>query len=377
MLLSDEKMPVSFEDEFLVINYSFISQDLLNYKPYYYSRLVDLYFKNKKPVANVPKENNYNSSLVTNDVVEQVSPISFSDKHAFEFQHYLEENDEDCAFILGNGISIPLGADPWSKLINNLIDYLTPFYIKNADKVINELSKSNYLISSFVKSTFKTKGQEEIYKAGLKYCIYRKFNKEMLNENTLLKADALAKLKYRNIGILTYNYDNFLEQQISVCDPSFKIKSFSAKSYRKHFIDAIIHLHGTIKTSSKKLDSNLVLTDEEYFNAYLNNYGGSIRKAQEFALVNKHCLYIGSSMSDLFQLSIISRIKSQSGDGWCCYALMSAEDLDENEENDLIKFYLEKGIRIIFAKSYEALKDRLNDITKCSFPISIVPFEKK
>lgn len=82
-------------------------------------------------------------------------------------------------------------------------------------------------------------------------------------------------------------------------------------------------------------------------------------------------------MSDLFQLSIISRVKRQCGDGWCCYALMSAGDLDGTEQNDLIKFYLEKGIRVIFANNHEKLKDRLNDITKSSFPASIVPLEKK
>lgn len=378
LLLDDNVARIKIDRSQIIINIDFIKNDLNNYAPFYYDDLIALINKENKPSSSgvsSKKQISSNSPIAIKQISSKDYSKDFSQKNADEYKKYLETNPQDCVFILGNGVSIPLGADPWDKLINNLVDYLTPFYISDVSGIVNELSKSNYLVSSFVKSTFIEKGQEDVFKAGLKYCVYRKFNKSMLKENTLLKSVALSKIKYPELTILTYNYDNFLEQQIMECDPSKKVKSYSGKSFNKHILDKIIHLHGTIKLKDETIDKRLVLTDEEYFDAYLNNNNNWTYKAQYESLFDKKCLFIGSSMSDVFQLSIIEK-KKQKGEEWSCYALLSSQGLGSNEISNLLRFYKDKGIRVIFVDDFKFLADRLNDITNCYFDPQIKSFSK-
>lgn len=353
----------------IFLDYKNIEDDAENYIPLFYERLIEglkTFRRDDKPKKPVDANQENNTDYSNKSVSVSSSDIS---KNNFDlFKKLFDDKNSKCAFILGNGVSIPLGSDSWEKLISNLIDYLSPFYIKNAEGVIKELSKSNYLISSFVRSTFKEKGQESIFIDGLKYCIYRKYNTGMLKADSLLKAIALAKINKPELAVLTYNYDNFLEQEITDCNPALKYKSYSGKNFVKYLTNRIIHLHGTIDSKSHKIDDKLILTDKDYFNAYLSKRNGWAYKAQKYVLSNYNCLFIGSSMSDLFQLSIIEKVYESYGRDWKCFALMCFKnELDDNDKNNLIRFYRSKGIYVIFVNDYDELAPELNKITGNAF----------
>ena len=72
-------------------------------------------------------------------------------------------------------------------------------------------------------------------------------------------------------------------------------------------------------------------------------------------------------MSDLFQLSIISEVKREKGDKWYCYSLMCCEGLKNDEKMNILRFYLKKGIKIIFCPTFDKLGEYLNEITTASF----------
>ena len=357
-------------DGVLFFDFKSIEKDIDTYIPLFYERLMNsltIYNEQNRFTGTINTSRSHNADYSGKSVAFTSEDISKN--NLMLLKSIYNDVNSKCAFILGNGVSIPFGSDSWERLISNLIDYLSPFYIKNADGIIKELSKSNYLISSFVKSTFEEKGQESVFIDGLKYCIYRKFNSEMLKDNSLLKAIALAKINKPDLAILTYNYDTFLEQQITECNPSLQYKSYSGRYYAKHFSDSIIHLHGTIKSDSDRIDKTLVLTDKDYFNAYLSKKNSWVCKAQEDILSNYNCLFIGSSMSDLFQLSIIEKVFENRNHDWKCFALMCfKKELGDNDKNNLMKFYKNKGVYIIFVDEHSNLSSILNSITGNSFP---------
>ena len=287
------------------------------------------------------------------------------------FHNALAKNGgEDCAFILGNGISIPLGADSWGDLVHNLLDYLTPYYTEKPAEISSSLSESLYLISSFVKNfVSSSKEMEGVYDSALRYCVYRKYNKLMHQKDTLLRAVALAKLKHRKLRIYTYNYDLFLENQINHEDPNEGYKGYTGNKYKERETSEIIHLHGIVRDRESEVVDRVILTDEEYFREYLNDDGGKggwARQAQLELLKTKKVLFIGSSMSDLFQLSLIEKVHKENND-WKCYALMCFKGLDQQDQEKLCNFYYKKGIAIIFAESHSELPLILNRITDCTF----------
>ena len=81
------------------------------------------------------------------------------------------------------------------------------------------------------------------------------------------------------------------------------------------------------------------------------------------ALTNYVCLFVGSSMSDLFQMSLIQRAKKQNDNQkWNCFALMCSSNLEFKEKMQLIKFYREKGINVIFVETFNELPNKLSEL---------------
>lgn len=281
-----------------------------------------------------------------------------------------EKEKGGLALILGNGVSIPFGSDSWGDMITNIIDYLKPYHIDNGDRVVRFLSNSSYAISSFVKSTLVRDKMLQKYYDALYYCLYRKYNPLMHSENSMIRAIALAKGKYSFLPIFTYNYDTFVEQQFSKeysRTTGKKLGCYSGNSYSLYLHDYIIHLHGYY-SYMRKLKKDIILTDKEYFDNYLSYPEAWSKKAQKDVLKNYRCLFVGSSMSDLFQMSLIQQTKDSDRKGkWFCFALMCFDGLSINERIQITKYYAEKGILLITTETFKEMPNVLANLLKVNF----------
>lgn len=321
-----------------------------------------------KDDVNREKTNLYITSNNDKLYISEEDPEKLSNTFENDFKAYLNSNNRDkcnCALIVGNGASIPFGSDSWSDMIDNLSKYLEPFFVENSQKVKNALSNSSYAISSFVKNTLERNGLRDKYIDAIYYCIYRRYNALMHDRPSMIKALTRAKIKFPALPLLTYNYDTFIEMQYKHETGNDLICSSS--DYYDYDIgffprDNVIHLHGYLNYLNRE-NLGLVLTDEEYFDAYLNNSRSWAYKTQISALRKYKCLFVDSSMSDLFQMSVISKARRGKGDDkWNCFALMCLKDLSLREKMEIIKYYLEKGIKIIFVTSFEDLPIKLSNL---------------
>lgn len=298
---------------------------------------------------------------INKNEAEKICTINENDFKAYFNRDFGKNN---CAIFVGNGASIPFGSDNWSALIKNLVDRLEPFHIEKREHIENALSNSSYALSSFVKNVLVREETESKYIDALRFCIYRKYNNLMHNQKSLVKVIASAKEKYQFLPILTYNYDTFIERQFG--KQAHKSLRYFSNDYNYESIDDIvgnnvIHLHGYISYKENH-SKGVILTDEEYFNAYLNEQNW-VYKTQIDVLRNYTCLFVGSSMSDLFQMSLIQKARNGDLDGkWNCFALMCLKNLEFNEKMKIIKYYKEKGIRIILVNSFEELPNKLADL---------------
>lgn len=278
----------------------------------------------------------------------------------------IRTSKSNVALFIGNGASIPFGSDSWSDLIDNIVDCTKPYFIQSEENIKKTFCSSSYAIASFVKSMYENEGLSNNYIESLYYCIYRKFNKLMLKKDSLIKTIAEGKEKYPNMPLLTYNYDTFIEQAYFIrlrkklgyftYNPSVDSETFP-------FEQNVIHLHGYLSYAGRK-HYGLILSDLNYYDAYLEK-DSWVYKTQIDTLQNYKCLFVGSSMSDLFQMSLIEKAKRESSLGkWSCFALMCLNDLEEIEKIRVIKYYKERGINIILADDFGQLPKKLRSLLK-------------
>jgi hypothetical protein len=105
--------------------------------------------------------------------------------------------------------------------------------------------------------------------------------------------------------------------------------------------------------------TNLILTQYDYYSVYKGN--NWVSKKQKELLENYTCLFVGSSMSDLFQMSLINDVRNKAikksmnnmkknNDNikiWKCFALMCLKGLSARDKVAIFNYYLNKGIHII------------------------------
>ena len=297
--------------------------------------------------------------------IDELTPERISKENSELFKRYVigyqfDDDYKGAALILGNGVSIPFGADSWDRLIDNLLDVMVPYHIDDIKRVRNALSNSTYALSSFAKGTLSRDKLISKYNNILYSSIYRKYHSLMAKEETLAKVIAEGKYKHMKMPLYTYNYDTFVEQQYTH-DYHKDLYHRSSDEYTSGRDDIVIHLHGYMGYASK-MAKGIVLTDNEYFDAYLSNPSSSVRKAQEYLLSDYKCLFVGSSMSDLFQMSIIQDIAKKQGKDWCCFALMCFNGLSLSEKIQLLRYYREKGIYIILADDFNVMPKMLREL---------------
>ena len=305
------------------------------------------------------------SNLENKFDIDELTPERISKENSELFKRYvkgyeLDDNYKGAALILGNGVSIPFGADSWDRLVDNLLDVMVPYHIDDSKRIRNALSNSTYAMSSFAKGTLQRDELTALYNDTLYSSIYRKYHSLMAKEETLAKVIAEGKYKHMKMPIYTYNYDTFVEQQYTH-DYHKDLFHRSSDEYTSGKDDIVIHLHGFVGYSTRKV-KGIVLTDKEYFDAYLSNPSSTVRKAQEYVLSHYKCLFVGSSMSDLFQMSIIQDIAKKQGKDWCCFALMCFHGLSLNEKIQMLRYYREKGIYIILADDFKDMPSVLREL---------------
>ena len=286
-----------------------------------------------------------------------------SDTNIEDFKDSIIQSKMIPSIIIGNGVSIPFGSDRWSQLSDYLFDYLSPKYIDNSDTVQESIGNTNFSLTSMARMMI----EDGKYKDALYSCIYRKYEEDMHdNENTLLRAIVRAKEKHKNVELITYNYDEFLERDFQRVT-GVKMESVcGAKKDAKTSEPKVKHVHGLIPYKRPRAMKSIVLTQEEYYRAYR---GQSWTVLSQKKALNGICLFVGSSLSDLFQMSLINEVKNSAENNkngkrylkkWNCYALLCLKNLSDRDIVTVYNYYIKKGIYLIFVRDFKDLPDAFN-----------------
>lgn len=284
-----------------------------------------------------------------------------SDINIIDFKNALKKapNINPSVFI-GNGVSIPFGSDLWGKLSDYLFDYLSPKYVDNVELVKSAIGNTTFASTSMSKLMIEQKK----YFQALHSCVYRKYETDMHSENTLIRAIVNSKINHQDIELITYNYDEFIEKDYKIVTKKDLSPVWSRRTDRNTKEPKIKHVHGYMKHTARTFIKGIVLTQEEYYRAYTGK--SWISEVQKNAL-DGIGLYVGSSMSDMYQLLMIDEKKRRydsikSKRKWKCYALMCFKGLSPRDIVTVYNYYLRKGIYIVFVDDYNKLPTKYDEM---------------
>lgn len=305
-----------------------------------------------------------NPPLAAMEIGKEISMVA--DENIFENISILGETDfkkriryfSKPALFVGNGVSVHFGSDSWEVLSNSLFNYLQPEYIDDESKVSKAIGGTNYSLTSMSKYVIDSKK----YYDAIYYSLYRKYRKTMHIDNTLLRSVSIVKHRFPNTPIVTYNYDNFLEMDYELKYSSKIAPVTSKRQDDKTPEPKVMHVHGSIPYNNISKHSNLILTQEEYYNAYKATKWVVTRQRQ--LLANNTCLFVGSSLSDLFQMSIIEDVRkkyysNEEPFSWKCFAILCLKDMSPKDITAVYNYYFGKGIHIIIVDDFKKLPKKL------------------
>lgn len=268
------------------------------------------------------------------------------------------------AIIIGNGVSIPFGSEGWKELSWNLFEQMKGHFIETPKKADEFLGESELARADIAQSILTQDGWEEQYWKSLKHSIYRRFNSALFDEDSALKVLAEIKHAYsRRISLITYNYDTFLEGQYHALFKHARLSAKTKASSKQLLGKTVLHVHGLFKPNEDH-GSDIVLTRSDYFRTYADWKSHPALSTLSEILSTHLCLFVGSSMTDIYQLQMIEEAaKSLKSPGRpnTIYAMLCIKQLKDDEKalKYIYRYYLRKNIVVIPIKSFADLPSEL------------------
>ena len=186
------------------------------------------------------------------------------------------------SIFLGAGVSASAGVVTWNSLLEQLC---IKKGLPKIDSDIESVIKGRYIIDAYKKQ------QKEIpddFYIDMRNILYANIHSSKLI-NSIAKLIATSNIE----SIISYNYDDLVEQKVNEEKPCYSVfdKSRPIDGSSLH----VYHVHGFIPQNGDW--SPIVLGEKEYHQIYQESYNwGNVE--QLHALCRSACLFIGLSMND-------------------------------------------------------------------------------
>lgn len=300
-------------------------------------------------------------------------------------------NNGRYSLFLGAGVSTSAGLPGWNELLKKLIDEAkkdTRFHIDSADfdnierypyinysplivaRYINEYLNNKYTnLVDLADGEDLKKTKQRYLATKIKEILYKKDKNE---SNLLIKALADMIRTKQPESVITYNYDDLLEERLKEISVPFVTLVEDTRSFE--FSVPIYHVHGFVGKDTSKGD-NPILNEADYHAEYQESYLWA-NIEQMHALNRSTCFFVGLSMTDPNLRRLLDISKRMGDDSICHYAFMKKEKLtdcpfakEKNEENIALyeKMMNNMGVYVIWYDKH----DDLPSILRSLFPNKI------
>ncbi len=255
-------------------------------------RQIDFLSYNKllKKVKSLNKQKT--AKTVTEDIIDREYKTGKEKNNIDKAKKALK--DDKVSLFLGAGVSRLVGSIGWDKLLNELCVKRRLSIDTNLDKrCISGIEKGRYIIDDYIG---KRKSIPKKFYDDMRTILYSNIKRQ---SNDIIEIIATLITKCKIESVITYNYDDLVEQEINdnhrkyhvKCQPIYD-KSGPIADNKRY----IYHVHGYL--SKDRIQSEkIILGEKEYHKVYQDSYNWS-NVEQLHALNRSTCFFIGLSMTD-------------------------------------------------------------------------------
>ena len=221
-------------------------------------------------------------------------------------------NNMRYTFFLGAGLSMDAQLPSWSALLESLLksENRKPFeYINNANSEsissamgYSSIVTGRYALDGYLRDN--QKDEDENYQdfiERIRKVLYKKKN----YKSALITSVAKAVKRKKTAQIITYNYDDLLDELLNKKD----FYSVSDNIIPRTKDVPIYHVHGMISRDNTR-PSNSVLSEKDYHHLYSNPHNWA-NVVQLNALYTSVCFFIGFSMTDPNQRRLLELARAK------------------------------------------------------------------
>ena len=300
----------------------------------------------------------YAYHLQTSEELRQIADL-------LDFKQKNESNKEllrgrirerNISFSLGAGVSMEHGAKNWDKLIEDFyLEISKAGEIDDVNAVQKKIGGTSIINGQFAQDNLQD-FMESLYKG-----LYRVSKRPSLNPDTSLHYIAkLASHLCQNprFNIITYNYDDFLEQLLTVEGVSFKTL-YKEEDLADDTL-CVYHPHGFLPAGAGKGDypqykKSIVFGESEYHKLYNDPLSWAM-VLQQYLYRNNTYLFVGCSLTDPNLRRILgnTRVKAKTH-----FALMYTEKLTKKDQFIVHKHFMRIGVECIWFDDLYDLKAAL------------------
>ena len=276
-------------------------------------------------------------------------------------------NNMRYTFFLGAGLSMDAQLPSWSELLKSLLkqENKRPFkYINeaNSDSISSALGYSSIVTGRYALDPYlrgDSNNDEEKSQAfieRIRNVLYRRKS----NKSVLITSVAKAVRRKKPEQIITYNYDDLLDELLSKKD----FYSVSDSNIPRTKQIPIYHVHGMISRNNTRL-TNPVLSEKKYHYLYSNPHNWA-NVVQLNALYTSTCFFIGFSMTDPNQRRLLELARDQNSDEMDKLPHFvflkqtplkgeASEDVNKEHWNEIEYMMSDFGLNVIWYKDFSDL----------------------
>ena len=274
-----------------------------------------------------------------------------------------EVEERKISVSLGAGVSIEYGAKKWDDLINEFYDEIQRAGKIDSVKAVQEKIGGTSVINGQFAQDNLIDFMDSLYK-GL-YGGYR--GKVFYYSNTTSLeyiANLTLKLQHgRRFNIITYNYDDFLEQLLT-----YKGIEYNALYNGDGKIDdklSVFHPHGFLPYGTKKGDYSsykdfIVFSESEYHKLYNNPLSWAMVLQQHLYRESAY-LFVGCSLTDPNLRRILENTQIK---GKTHFALMVTDGLSKKDQFIVHRHFMRIGVECIWFDTIDDMKAELEIISR-------------